>query len=192
MKYTENRKITACVTRDRDSLERINLWALFCVMCFFFIFTVVTIAVFSFKFACAEFHPQNKFFVWQSQKQTDRRTDWESDFNYYLYLKPVFSALYETLGFLAPRCSQLCVRDRRLVLPLIKTFQFVACYGTKCSHHIIILTGNRLLAHFLLAAHHQQNIPLGLSGTPSKELIELNCINMTYCMSFQPEKNIAL
>lgn len=45
---------------------------------------------------------------------------------------------------------------------------------------------------FSLAAYHQQNIPLGPHGTPSKELIELNCINMTHCMSFQLGRNIAL
>lgn len=52
MKYSENRKIAACVTHDRDSLERKNLWALLC-MCFIFItlFSVVQKGYFFLKFA---------------------------------------------------------------------------------------------------------------------------------------------
>lgn len=43
MKYSENRKITACVIHDRDSLQRKNLWALLCVVlfCVFYFYNIV-------------------------------------------------------------------------------------------------------------------------------------------------------
>lgn len=43
MKYSENRKITACVIHDRDTLQRKNLWALLCVVlfCVFYFYNIV-------------------------------------------------------------------------------------------------------------------------------------------------------
>lgn len=173
MKYRENRKITACVTSDRDSPERENLWILLCVVfsCMFSLYDIVRYddkRSFFLNLLAQRVSSLKLVLVWQSEK-----------------------LFYETLGFSLLAEANLWERLRGC-FELIKTFKFVACYGTKCSHHIITFTGNLLSAHFLLAAHHQQNIPLGFHGTSSKALIELNCINMTYCMSFQPKTNITL
>lgn len=157
MKCSENRKITACATRDGDSLERKNLWALLCVLFFFYSSNIVQCGgngCFSLNLL-AQRVSSFKLALCLTVGETERHC--ESDFNYSFHLKTFFSPL-RNLGLSHSSLQPtLCVKDRRLGLHLIKTFQFVACYGTKCSHHIIILTGNLLSLGSLFCMLHTIN-----------------------------------
>lgn len=73
-----------------------------------------------------------------------------------------FSAFFETFGCLTPKRDQFCV-IAGLFLALIKTFQFVTCYGTKHSHRIIILTGNPLSRFTFLLGVYVNKISLWAS-----------------------------
>ena len=119
-------------------------------------------------------------------------------------LQPFMKPSGRGLSRFSPQPTSAAWKIAGLFCLLIKTFffKFVACCGTEMfsSYHRInwqsfsLSLGSLFFFFLSLAPYHQQNIPLGLcAARPSeKGLIELNWINMTLCMSFQPKRNIAL
>jgi len=76
MNQSENRKITAYVSCDRDSLERKNLRALLCVVFYFIIlFSTVTILVLFLNVPAQAFYFKNELFLKVREKRHRGTTD---------------------------------------------------------------------------------------------------------------------
>lgn len=203
MKYSKNRKkkIVARVTRDRDSLGRrikktSGLPFVSRLSRVFFSFCNIVrrgeSGCFSLNFLLVSFKKTSSLFdslilIHQSEKP---------------FFSPLLILWAERVVSLLAAANFSAWKIAGLFCLLIKTFflSLLVVVAPKCSHRIIALTGNISLSRLVfffslsLAPYHHQNIPLGpLRGTPQRKgLIELNWINMTLCMSFQPKRNIAL
>lgn len=102
MKYSENRKITVRVTSDsRASLQRKNLWALLCVVffCVFYFYNIVHCSD-NHCFFSSFFSEESLIFKMTSlfDRETNRQTDWEYDFNYYFHRKNLFQPFMKPQG----------------------------------------------------------------------------------------------